>query len=106
MKEVNAKTEIISKAVEMIDKKTDDIMKVTRENLDEIFSTRKALLHAVFEASEVDVPTSFIILPFDIRKTNDKREAKALDGMFDQLIAMKNKVKNAVSGCIKPFHGR
>ncbi|KAF0690117.1 Aste57867_18511 [Aphanomyces stellatus] len=46
------------------------LIEYSREGLNQLASAKEDLMRGIFEATQVHVPTSFVILPFDLRDTS------------------------------------
>ncbi|KAF0702794.1 Aste57867_7744 [Aphanomyces stellatus] len=66
----------ITSGFQDISTKLTDVTTLTREGLNDLAKTKEELMRGIFQATEVLVPTSFVILPFNLRdKTIDVENA-------------------------------
>ncbi|KAF0697846.1 Aste57867_11500 [Aphanomyces stellatus] len=78
--------------------KFDQVLNVTRESISELAKTKEDVLRGIFQATEVHVPTSFVILPFNIldKKQHPLDAVAEAAGFLHQVVTMGTHFMDAV----------
>ncbi|KAF0719461.1 Aste57867_1023 [Aphanomyces stellatus] len=80
--------EVIDKVIEtnanvlQVDQKVDRVIDLSNEHLKQLSTTKQDIMRGVFQATEVIIPTSFVILPMDLTKESVGNGEEKLDSLF------------------------
>ncbi|KAF0718207.1 hypothetical protein As57867_001832, partial [Aphanomyces stellatus] len=80
----------------------DSVIELSKEHLQQLASMKHDIMRGVFEATEVTIPTSFVILDSDLTKPLDEKGEKQLDNplmfMCNSTIQFGKSLTDAVNG--------
>ncbi|KAF0726270.1 hypothetical protein AaE_009623 [Aphanomyces astaci] len=90
----------VARGFNAIDTKLDTVVDLTKENVNQLATAKRDLMRGIFQATEVTVPTSFVLLPFNL-VVHDSHDETAEDVMvktasfLQRVVAMGEKFMQA-----------
>ncbi|KAF0684164.1 Aste57867_23846 [Aphanomyces stellatus] len=102
MKEIHDMSITMVNKFGAIDEKLDCMIDLSKQHLKQLASTKQDIMRGVFEATEVTIPTSFVILDTDLTKPLVKKGEEQLDNllsfMYKNTIQFGKTLADAVNG--------
>ncbi|KAF0717651.1 hypothetical protein As57867_002168, partial [Aphanomyces stellatus] len=81
--ETNANVLRVDTKVDKVDRKLDCIIEFSNEHLKQLARAKQDIMRGVFEATEVVIPTSFVILSLDLTKSLPENRQEEIDSLFN-----------------------